>query len=60
MFVMRAGITYEKNKVGTSVARRFYECKKCHDKVYFHSYLNKSIEKIKVNDVKNLKKGVLK
>ena len=34
MIIMKTGITYEQNKDGRSSARRFYECKKCHDKVY--------------------------
>lgn len=34
MTVMVAGTTYEQRKDGGLSARRFYECKKCHDKVY--------------------------
>lgn len=34
MVVMGTGTTYEQNKDGKSSARRFYECKKCGDKVY--------------------------
>lgn len=34
MTVMVAGTTYERSRDGKSSARRYYECKKCHDKVY--------------------------
>lgn len=34
MTVMGTGTTYEHDKNDRSLARRFYECKKCHDKVY--------------------------
>lgn len=34
MTVMGTGTTYEQRKDGKSSARRYYECKKCHDKVY--------------------------
>ena len=35
MTVMGTGTTYEQRKGdGKTSARRFYECKKCHDKVY--------------------------
>lgn len=34
MGVMKTGTTYEQNEDGKPSARRFYECKKCHDKVY--------------------------
>lgn len=34
MVVMGTGTTYEQNKDGKSLARRYYECKKCGDKVY--------------------------
>lgn len=48
--VMRAGTTYEQNKDGKSFARRYHECKKCHDKVYtkelnFQEFMNKASEK---------------
>lgn len=50
MIVMATGTTYEQNKNGRSSARRFYECKKCHDKVYtkepnFQKCMNKASEK---------------
>ena len=51
MIVMGVGTTYEqKNEDGKSLARRFHECKKCHDKVYtkepnFQEYMNKASEK---------------
>lgn len=34
MTVMAAGTTYERRKDGGSSVRRYYECKKCHDKIY--------------------------
>lgn len=34
MSIMETGTAYEQNKDGSSSARRFYECKKCHDKIY--------------------------
>lgn len=35
MNVMKTGTTYEQKKGdGKPLARRFHECKKCHDKVY--------------------------
>lgn len=34
MSVMKTGTTYEQNEDCKPSARRFYECKKCHDKVY--------------------------
>lgn len=34
MTVMEPGTTYEQRKDGKSSARRFYKCRKCHDKVY--------------------------
>ena len=45
MAVMGTGTTYEQNKDGKFAARRFHECKKCHDKVYtkelnFQKYMN--------------------
>lgn len=50
MIVMTTGTTYEQNKEGRSSVRRFYECKKCHDKVYtkelnFQECMNKASEK---------------
>lgn len=48
--VMATGTTYEQNKDGKSSARRFHECKKCHDKVYtkepnFQECMSKASEK---------------
>lgn len=34
MTVMGTGTTYEQCRDGKASARRFHECKKCHDKVY--------------------------
>lgn len=31
---MRIGTTYEQDKNGKFKVRRFFECKKCHEKVY--------------------------
>lgn len=51
MTVMRTGTTYEQRKNdGKPSARRFYECKKCHDKVYtkepnFQECMSKASEK---------------
>lgn len=50
MFVMETGTTYEQNKDGKPSAKRFHECKRCHDKVYtketnFQEYMNKASEK---------------
>lgn len=50
MTVMEPGTTYEKGKDGKPSARRFHECKKCHDKVYtkehnFQEFLNNTTEK---------------
>lgn len=50
MTVMETGTTYEQNKEGKSLAKRFHECKKCHDKVYtkepnFQKYMSKASEK---------------
>ena len=44
------GTTYEQNRDGKQSARRFYECKKCHDKVYtkepnFQECMSKASEK---------------
>lgn len=38
MTAMESGTIYEKDKVGKTSARRFHECKKCHDKVYTKEY----------------------
>lgn len=35
---MESGTTYEKDKTGKISARRFHECKQCHDKVYTKEY----------------------
>lgn len=50
MTVMGTGTTYEQSRDGKSSARRFYECKKCHDKVYtkepnFQECMSKASEK---------------
>lgn len=51
MTVMETGTTYEQRKNGGKPsARRFYECKKCHDKVYvrepnFQEYMSKASKK---------------
>lgn len=50
MTVMGTGTTYEQNKDGKYSARKFHECKKCHDKIYtkesnFQEYISKSLEK---------------
>ena len=50
MTVMATGTTYEQRRDGKSSARRFHECKKCHDKVYtkepnFQVCMNKASEK---------------
>lgn len=52
MVVMETGTTYEQRKDGRSSARRYYECKKCHDKVYtkepnFQELLAKESERSK-------------
>lgn len=49
MTVMGTGTTYEQRKDGKSSSRRYYECKKCHDKVYtkepnFQEYMNKAAD----------------
>lgn len=50
MTVMKTGTTYEQKKDGKPSARRFHECKKCHDKVYtkepnFQEYMSNASEK---------------
>lgn len=51
MAVMKTGTMYEQKKGDDKPsARRFYECKKCHDKVYtkepdFQECMNKASEK---------------
>lgn len=50
MTIMGTGTTYEQRKDGKSSARRYYECKKCGDKVYtkepnFQECMNKASEK---------------
>lgn len=50
MTVMGTGTTYEQRKDGKSSARRYYECKKCHDKVYtkehnFQECMNKASDR---------------
>ena len=55
MTVMGTGTTYEhKNGNKNPTARRFYECKKCRDKIYtkepnFQEYMNKAAEKSRNN-----------
>lgn len=34
MVPIRTGTTYDQRKDGKPFIRKFYECKKCHDKVY--------------------------
>lgn len=51
MTVMKTGTTYEQNKNGKYSARRFYKCKRCHDKVYtkepnFQEYMRNESEKM--------------
>lgn len=50
MTVMKSGTSYGQNKDGKSSAKRFYECKKCYDKVYtnesnFQECMNKATSK---------------
>lgn len=50
MTVMGTGTTYEQSRDGKSSARRFYECKKCNNKVYtkepnFQECMSKASEK---------------
>lgn len=50
MIVMGTGTTYEQKKDGKSSARRFHECKRCHDKVYtkepnFQEFMDKASKK---------------
>lgn len=50
MIVMGTGTTYKQRKDEKTAARRFHECKKCHDKVYtkepnFQECMNKASEK---------------
>lgn len=50
MIVMRTGTTYEKKNGEGLSARRFYECKKCHDKIFtkepnFQEYINRASKK---------------
>lgn len=52
MTVMETGTTYEQNKEGKPSAKRFYKCKKCHDKVYtkepnFQECMSKASDKCK-------------
>lgn len=46
MAAMRRGTTYEQNKDGKFLVRRFHECIKCHRKVYtknfnFQGFINR-------------------
>lgn len=50
MIVMSTGTTYENDKEGRASARRYHECKNCHDKVYtkelnFQECMNKASER---------------
>ncbi len=50
MIVMNPGTSYEQKKDRRSSARRFHECKRCHDKIYtnepnFQQCMNKATEK---------------
>lgn len=50
MTVMESGTTYEQYKDGKYSARRYHECKKCHDKTYtkelnFQECMSKASEK---------------
>lgn len=50
MTVMATGTTYEQRRDGKSSARRFHECKMCHDKVYtkepnFQECMNKASDR---------------
>lgn len=50
MKVMSPGTTYEKKEGGNSRSRRYYECRKCYDRVYvnstnFQEYLYKELKK---------------
>ena len=54
MTVMATGTTYEQRRDGKSSARRFHECKKCHDKVYtkehnFQECMNKATDECRNN-----------
>lgn len=56
MIVMGSGTTYEKKEDGKSSARRFYSCKKCHDKIYtkesnFQEYLIQASEKYRKRNI---------
>ena len=53
MIVMETGTTYEQKKDNKSSARRFHECRKCHDKVYtkepnFQECMSKASEKCRI------------
>ena len=50
MTVMATGTTYEQRRDGKSSARRFHECKRCHDKFYtkepnFQECMNKASDR---------------
>lgn len=50
MNAMGTGITYEQNKERKSSDKRFYGCKKYHDKIHtkelnFHKFLSKASER---------------
>lgn len=51
MTVMATGTAYERRGDGKSSARRFYECKKCHDKIFtkepnFQECMSKASQKM--------------
>lgn len=51
MTVMKSGTTYEQKKEDNkSLARRFYRCNNCHDKIYtkepnFQEYMSRALQK---------------
>lgn len=52
MTVMETGTRYEQRKDGKSSAKRYYECKKCKDRIYtkepnFQECMSKSLDKNK-------------
>lgn len=49
MVIMTSGTTYERRKDGKTSSKRFYECKKCHDKIYtkepnFQEYIDRLLD----------------
>ena len=50
MIAMKPGTSYEHKKGGKFSTRRYYECKKCSNRIYtkepnFQEYMNKATEK---------------